>query len=83
MSDNGDKPATATLALTFDPARFKLDVKFAGPNLDCAVSMLDQAKRWFENQLRAASALQIQADLQRASQNAALAASLRNPRGHV
>jgi hypothetical protein len=78
MSGNGDKTAVATLALTFDPATFHLDVKFTGPNLDCALAMCEQARRWFENQLRAAAALQVQAQLQRAREDAALAAGVRN-----
>jgi hypothetical protein len=71
------------MTLTFDPETFHLDVKFTGPNLDCALAMLDQAKRWFENQLRAAAAMQIQADMQRARSDAALAASLRPPCGRM
>jgi hypothetical protein len=81
MGDNGSKPAGAHMELTFEPATFHLDVKFTGPNLDCALAMLDQARRWFENQLRAASAMKIQADMQRARAGAELAASLRTPRG--
>ena len=83
MSDNGNKPAGVHLALTFDPETFHLDVKFTGPNLDCALAMLDQARRWFENQLRAAAAMQIQADMQRASADASLAASIRRPLAHA
>jgi hypothetical protein len=79
MSNNGDKPAVATLALTFDPVTFHLDVRFTGPNLDCALAMCNQAARWFEAQLRAAHAMQIQADMQRAREDEALRYSLRFP----
>jgi hypothetical protein len=81
MSHDGDKPAVATMALTFDPAGFQLRVDFKGPNVECALAMLAQATRWFEAQLRAAQALQIQADMRRQAEDAAIAASLRNPAG--
>jgi hypothetical protein len=77
MAKDDKITGVAHLELTFTPDDFHLDVHFTGPNLDCALAMLAQAARWFESQLRAAAAMQIQADMERAREDAALRASLR------
>lgn len=70
---NGKLATSATLTLTLDLLTFHLDVKAEGPNTDCFLAMLEQAKRALEMQSRAqmAAALQQQAREQAESQRLA------------
>jgi len=82
--DNGHegtdvKPA-ATITLTFTASPWHLDIKATVESFDQALAMLDQARRWFENQLRLAAAVEAQQAMERARQDAAIAAAVRGQR---
>ncbi len=63
-SSNGERqPITSQLRLTFNHDTFALDVKGEAPNLETFLAMIEQAKRYFEQQLRAQAAMQLQAQL--------------------
>jgi hypothetical protein len=58
---NGErKPLVSTLTLTFEHDTFHLEVKGEAPRMDVFMAMLQQAERYFEGQLRAQAALQLQ-----------------------
>lgn len=77
MSDNCKHGTISKLELTFNHETFALDVGGAVVNHDCALSMLQQATRYFEGLLRAQGALQLQAQLQRQREDVVLANALR------
>ena len=61
---NGDrKGRVSTLALTFQHDTFHLDVKGELVNYECALAMLDQAKRFFEQQIKLQAAQELQKKL--------------------
>lgn len=50
----------STLTLTFEHDTFALDVKGEAPNHEVFMAMLEQAKRYFEAQIRLHTAMQLQ-----------------------
>jgi len=85
MSDNNahermDVKPVGVITLTFTAAPWHLDIKATVETFDQALAMLDQARRWFENQLRLAGVVEAQQQLERARQDAAIAAAVRGGR---
>lgn len=80
QNDNGRADGRAYMSLIFDAATFALTIDFKGPNLDCALAMLQQAERTFEAQLRAAHAVQLRQQMAEQEQNARIAAQVRGKR---
>jgi len=82
--DNGhermDVKPGAVITLTFTESSWRLDIDAKVKSFDQALAMLDQARRWFKNQLRIAAALEAQQQLERARQDAAIAAAVRGNR---
>jgi len=63
--------------LHFDRATMRLHISGQVHSIDTALSMLAQATREYERQLRAQHALQLQAELRQAAQDAQIAAAMR------
>lgn len=66
LNSNGNgqrKSITSTLTLTFDHDTFNLTVKGEAPSIEVFMAMLDQAKRYFETQMRVQAAMQMQAQV--------------------
>jgi hypothetical protein len=82
MSNNGggdgiEREAVAVLELTFTPATFRLQIGGNCVNADVALAMLAQARRYYEGELRKASALRMQQELRDLAADQAVAAALR------
>ena len=79
--DNGvESKAVNTIILAFTSDPWHLDIKATVENYDQALAMLDQARRWFETQLRAQAALQLQQQMAEQARAAQIAASMRGGR---
>ncbi len=81
--NDGAVTGCGQIVLTFTASPWHLDIKATVENYDLALAMLDQARRWFEGQLRVQAALELQEQMRVAAENARIMASVRdNPRGH-
>jgi hypothetical protein len=65
------------LSLTFYPATFRLEIAGNCTNADVALAVLDQARRWYESELRKMAAFRMQQELRDMAQDAVVAAALR------
>jgi hypothetical protein len=72
---------TDELVLRFDRATTSLAISGHVYNIDTALAMLAMATREYERQLRTQQAMQLQAELRQAAQDAQIAAALRTGRG--
>lgn len=76
-SSNGERKAIKSqLTLAFDHDTFALDIKGEAPSIEVFLSMIEQAKRYFEQQLRAQAAMQLQAQIARQQQDAQIKAMI-------
>lgn len=75
----GDERAKrcVTLALTFDPLTFALEIGGEIASYDMARAILAQADRWFETRQRQAAAVELRNQLAQAARDEALARSVR------
>ncbi len=79
--DNSGRDGSGTLndfiklELTRTPWHLRIEAQV--DNYDLALAMLDQARRWFEQQLRIAGALEAQNQMRRAAEDAEIAATVR------
>lgn len=81
--DNGKGEHYTQLVLTLDVLpTWHLHIGGNIENADVAVAMLDQAKRYFEAQLRAAQAMQLQRQMAEQAENARIAAAVRGSVPH-
>ena len=79
MSDPTLKDAgIGTITLTFDPAKWRLDIKATVGNFDMALAMLDEARRWFEARIRARDSIRIAQELAQQERDMQIAAAVRN-----
>jgi hypothetical protein len=75
----GERPnGTQKLTITFTPETFALHVDLNVMNADCALAMLEQAKRWVEKQIRLASLVEAQNALAQNARDAQIAQHLRS-----
>lgn len=80
-SDNGHAGTSCgRIVLTFTASPWHMDIKATVENYDQALAMLDQARRWFEGQLRAQAALELQRQMADNARTAAIADSVRRGR---
>lgn len=79
MRTAGDERAKrcVTLALTFDPLTFALQIGGEIASYDMARAILAQADRWFETQQRQAAAVELRNRLAQAARDEAIARSVR------
>lgn len=83
MSNNGanEKPHYTQLVLTLEVLpTWHVHIGGNIENADVALAVLHQAVRYFESQLRAQAALQLQEQLRTAAENARIAEALKNKR---
>jgi hypothetical protein len=71
-----ERQGVVVLSLTFYPATFKMEIGGNCANADMALAALDQARRWYEGELRKLAALRMQQELRDMAQNAAIAAAV-------
>ena len=83
-NDNGNgngsgitKQELVVLELTFCPATFALRIGGNCVNADIALAMMEQARRYYEGELRKVAAMQLQQKLRDMEKNEAVAAALR------
>lgn len=77
--DNGGAPAAAgKIELTLTVAPWHLDIKATVENLDMGLAMLDQARRYFEAQLRLQAAAQLQQQIVEQQRVAAIVDSVKD-----
>lgn len=79
MSDgNGiERRNVVVLQLTFEPATFRLEIGGNCVNADVALAAMEQARRYYEGELRKIQAMQMQQQLRDMAANEAVAAALR------
>lgn len=79
MKAAGDERAKrcVTLALTFDPLTFALEIGGEIASFEMARAILAQADRWFETQQRQAAALDLRNKMQQAAADEQIARNLR------
>lgn len=65
------------LTLTFTPATFRLEIGGNCVNADIALAAMEQARRYFEGELRKIAAIRMQQELRDMAQNEAVAAAMR------
>lgn len=78
-TDNGvERVSVVVLQLTFCPATFRLEIGGNCVNADIALAAMEQARRYYEGELRKVQALRMQQELAEIAQNARVAAALRH-----
>ena len=84
MDNNGNgehgvtREQVVVLQLTFCPATFRLEIGGNCVNADIALAAMEQARRYYEGELRKVAALRMQQELHEIAQNARVAAALRH-----
>ncbi len=76
-NDHDEKKLSVHIALDFTASPRRLNIDAQVENYDMALAMLDQARRWFETQLRLARVMEAQAQMRRAAEDQAIAADVR------
>ncbi len=71
-----ERQGAVVLSLTFYPATFKMEIGGNCANADMALAALDQARRWYEGELRKLAALRMQQELRDMARNAAIASAI-------
>jgi hypothetical protein len=69
--------AVVVLELTFTPATFRLEIGGNCVNADIALAAMEQARRYYEGELRKAQAMRMQQELAQIVQEQQVAAALR------
>lgn len=71
------KQEAVVLQLTFYPATFRLEIGGNCTNADIALAAMEQARRYYEGELRKIQAFQLQQQIRDMAANEAVAAALR------
>lgn len=71
------KQGVVVLQLTFYPATFRLEIGGNCQNADIALAAMEQARRYYEGELRKIQAIQLQQSLRDMAANEVVAAALR------